>query len=166
MFRERLGKELKMRIGMNSGPAVVGNLGSHTRFDYTMIGDAVNLAARLEGINKQFGTYTIISQSTKELMDDAFPVRELAKIVVVGRREPVIVYEPLLPVAVEGMRNSLEKFSVGLALFYKGDFSGAEAAFSEIAETDAAAGAYVSKCRQMLEQPPKEWQGIWVMTAK
>ena len=55
-----------MRVGMNSGPAVVGNMGSQTRFDYTMLGDAVNLAARLEGINKQFGTYTMLSEATVE----------------------------------------------------------------------------------------------------
>ncbi len=67
-IRSRIGKDLLMRIGINTGPAVVGNLGSHTRFDYTMLGDAVNLAARLEGANKEFGTYTMISQATRDLI--------------------------------------------------------------------------------------------------
>jgi adenylate cyclase len=166
MFRERLGKELKMRIGLNSGPAVVGNMGSHTRFDYTMIGDAVNLAARLEGINKQFGTYTLISQSTMEQMDGAFPVRELSKVAVVGRREPVVVYEPMLPDDVERRQNQLARFSEGLALFYQGDFPGAESLFSGLAEADPAARAYRNKSRELIDHPPEEWHGVWVITTK
>lgn len=94
-FRKSLGKDLKMRIGINSGKAVVGNMGSKSRFDYTMIGDAVNLASRLEGINKQFGTYMLISQTTRKLLGDTFPVREVSRVTVVGRREPVVVYEPM-----------------------------------------------------------------------
>ena len=74
-FKERIGKEMFMRIGINTGPVVVGNLGSHTRFDYTIIGDAVNIAARLEGANKQFGTYTMISQTTRDMLGDILTVR-------------------------------------------------------------------------------------------
>jgi len=165
-FRERLGKDLKMRIGLNSGFAVVGNLGSHTRFDYTMIGDAVNLAARLEGINKQFGTYTLISQATVEQMAGAFPVRELSKVAVVGRLEPVVVYEPLQPEDMAHRQQELKRFSEGLALFYQGDFPAAEALFSVLAETDPAARAYRTKCRELIDHPPEAWQGVWVITTK
>lgn len=166
VFRQRLGKDLKMRIGMNSGHAIVGNMGSHTKFDYTMIGDAVNLASRLEGINKQFGTYTIVSQSTMELMNGLFPVRELARVAVVGRKEPVVVYEPMMQDEFDRRKKDFDVFARGLALFYKGDFAGAVKIFSEIETTDPAAHKYIAKCNEMIENTPSDWNGVWVITSK
>ena len=87
--------ELFVRIGLNTGPMVVGNMGSKNRMDYTMMGDSVNLAARLEGVNKQYGTYTMISEFTYEQARDFIEVRELDRIRVVGKKEPVKIYELL-----------------------------------------------------------------------
>jgi adenylate cyclase len=166
-FRKSMGKDLKMRIGVNTGSAVVGNMGSHSRFDYTMIGDAVNLAARLEGINKQFGTYTMISQTSMDQMAGAFPVREISRVAVVGRREPVVVYEPYLPESVDEQKQAiLTHFSDGVALFYRGEFTRAEAVFSALAEEDAPSRFYVAKCRELIQNPPADWQGVWVITSK
>jgi len=166
VFRERLGKDLKMRIGMNSGYAIVGNMGSHTKFDYTMIGDSVNLASRLEGINKQFGTYTIISQSTMEQMEGLFPVRELARVAVVGRKEPVVVYEPMMQDEFDRRKKDFDVFSQGLAQFYDGDFAGAAKTFNRIEAVDPAARHYIAKCIEMTGNPPSKWNGVWVITSK
>ncbi len=166
-FKKSMGKDLKMRIGINTGYAVVGNMGSSTRFDYTMIGDAVTLAARREGINKQFGTYTMISQTTNEQMAGAFPVREISRVAVVGRREPVVVYEPYLPEALDERKQSvIRRFSEAVALFYRGDFAEAQARFSSLEEDDATSRFYVAKCRELIEHPPADWQGVWVITSK
>jgi len=165
-FKERIGKEMFMRIGINTGPVVVGNLGSHTRFDYTMIGDAVNIAARLEGANKQFGTYTMISQSTRDMLGDILTVRELARIAVVGRREPIVVYEPMIAEKYKARRDILETFSQGLQLFYKGEFSQALEIFSTVQELDPPAAAYSQKCRAIMDALPDDWRGIWVMDGK
>jgi adenylate cyclase len=166
-FRARVGKEMLMRIGINSGPAVVGNMGSRTRFDYTMLGDAVNLAARLEGINKQFRTYTMVSAAVVERMCGAFPVRELSRVAVVGRREAVTVYEPMQPEEFAAKGRALSVFAEGLQAFYTGNFGEAEKVFSAISTGDPAAAAYAEKCRELIATPPKEaWKGVWVMTSK
>ncbi len=165
-LKARVGKELFKRIGLNSGPAVVGNMGSHTRFDYTMLGDAVNLASRLEGINKQFGTYTMMSKATRDLAGDAFAGRELSRVGVVGRKEPVTVYEPMLPEQAAARRAQLAAFAEALAAYYDGDFARAGRLFAELAPEDPPAGRYEARCRELLASPPAQWDGVWVMTSK
>ncbi|MGA2640286.1 MAG: adenylate/guanylate cyclase domain-containing protein [Spirochaetia bacterium] len=166
-IRERIGKNMFTRVGMNTGPAVVGNMGSKTRFDYTMLGDQVNLSARLEGINKQFGTYIMISGSTVEKIAGAFPARELSRVAVVGRKEPVTVYEPMLPEEFAARGPTLEIFDRGLKEFYAGRFAEAERIFEGIASVDPPAASYAKKC-QLLAASPLEagWSGVWVMTEK
>jgi len=165
-IRERIGKEMLMRIGMNTGPAVVGNLGSLTRFDYTMLGDAVNLAARLEGANKQFGTFTMISEDTCKQIGDQFRVRELARLAVVGRSEPVTVYEPMFPDEYSEKKEVYDTFGKALGQFYQGRFQKALDIFKTIQSVDPAAASYVKKCRELMETSPVEWGGVWVATTK
>ena len=166
VFYQRIGKEMHMRIGINTGPAVVGNMGSRTRFDYTMLGDAVNLAARLEGVNKEFGTYTMISDATRKMMGDEFVVRELARVAVVGKKKPVVVFEPMLQEEYEKKAPLLSTFQEGLTHFYEGRFSEAVDIFSQISALDPPAARYLIKCRELIAAPPKAWEGVWVMTSK
>ncbi len=167
VLRERVKKDLFMRVGLNSGPAVVGNMGSRTRFDYTMLGDAVNLASRLEGINKQFRTYIMVSAATLERSGGAFPARELSRVAVVGRKEPVTVYEPMLPEQFAAKTATLQTFDRGLRAYYDGRFTEAKGIFSGIAATDPPAAAYAEKCDELLSNPPQGgWSGVWVMTSK
>ena len=164
--KERIGKDMYMRIGLNTGPAVVGNLGSHTRFDYTMLGDSVNLAARLEGANKAFGTYNMISDSTREMIGDTFAVRELARLAVVGRKEPVTVYEPMFTEEYNRRQEVLDTFTEGLSKFYDGEFDQAIQILKKISDIDTAAAAYLAKCHLLMHERPENWQGVWVMTSK
>jgi len=163
-FRARVGHDLHMRIGINTGTAVVGNLGSARRFDYTMLGDAVNLAARLEGVNKEFATYTLISAATRAALADSIALREISRVAVVGRREAVQIFEPLL--AGSHDEAGLELFARGLSCYYAGDFSAAAGNFAQCAAGDPTAALYAERCRGLAEAPPPEWTGVWQLQGK
>lgn len=165
-LRQRVGKDLFMRIGLNTGPVVVGNMGSHNRFNYTILGDAANLASRLEGVNKQFGTYTIISETTLNAMGQRYTARELGRVAVVGRQAPVRIYEPMPPEEWNARRLTLEQFASALQAFYAGRFAEALARFEKIPAEEKPAAAYAAKCRQLLATPPAAWEGVWVAGEK
>ncbi len=166
LFQKQCGHEMHMRIGINTGTAVVGNLGSCNRFDYSMLGDAVNLAARLEGANKQFDNYTMISETTCEQVNGAFPCRELALLRVVGRKRPVRVFEPFLEEEYRGKKDGLAVFAAGLNAFYIGDFETAMIKFKEIADSDPVAACYLEKCESEKRNRCETWNGVWSLNSK
>lgn len=165
-LKTRFGSALHMRIGINTGAAIVGNLGSTMRFDYSMLGDAVNLAARLEGVNKAFGTETLISGSTREAIGEAFQVREIARVAVVGRRQPVTLYEPMFEEEFALRKDSLAIYGQGLELFYQGQFSAATGILEKIKNEDPCAAALIKQCQKLILHPPLQWKGVWKLTEK
>jgi len=164
-FLEKYGKAMNTRIGINTGVAVVGNMGSLTRFDYTVLGDAVNLAARLEGANKYFGTCTMISAATFKRLSRNIFCRELARIRVVGRKEAVRVYEPLSYTGADPPEE-YHSFHRGLDLFYAGKCKQALEEFVKTADRDSVARFYTLECQKLQENMPENWDGVLSLESK
>lgn len=164
---------LSVRMGINTGIMIVGNMGGKDRFDYTVIGDSVNLASRLEGANKQYKSNIMISEFTYVLVKDKVVVRELDLIQVKGKNEPVKVYELLGSTKMEmseAKRQSLELYNEGLKLYRARQWEEANAymqqAFS-LDETCYAAQIYAERASlYQLRPPPEDWNGIFVMASK
>jgi adenylate cyclase len=176
---------LQARIGLNSGPAVVGNMGSHTRFSYTMMGDDVNIAARMESGAKSWGVYTMTTDATRGECEKVEPgrvvFRALGRIVVKGRAQPLPVYElvSLVEDATDSMRECIALFEQGLARYYTRDWEGAIGLFrrSEALEVNGpgrTTGAkynpsliYIGIAEGYREDPPTpDWDGVYVMKEK
>ncbi len=158
-------------VGLNSGDMVVGNMGSEMRFDYTVMGDMVNLGSRLEGINKEYGTNIIISEFTYEKVKDAMCCRELDGVRVKGKLKPVKIYELLGEKKNEAaFKDLLEGFARGLALYREAKWDEAIAAFEGVLALrpgDYPSKMYVERCKNLKENPPPEpWDGVFVMTKK
>ena len=165
-LKTRYGHELFARIGLNSGPVVVDNMGSRQRFNYTFLGDAGNLASRLEGINKQFATPILISEMTRTPLSPEIAVREISRVQVVGRKEPVRVFEPMTVETAAARREWLPQFAEALAAYYAGRFEEALQGFTALTASDPTSALYAARCRELAAHPPAEWAGVWVMTEK
>ncbi len=175
-YRKRLQETgqplLHMRVGVNTGAMLVGNLGSRQRMDYTIMGDAVNLAARLEGANKQFNTWSMLSEHTYLRVKDIVEVRELDRIRVVGKREAVTVYELLerKGYLADPQKALFEQYHLGLAAYRKGAFGEALALFQRAAalnEQDGPTRTYLQRCEQYLRvPPPSNWDGVFELASK
>jgi len=160
------------RVGINSGHFVVGNIGSSTRMDYTAIGDTVNLSARLEGVNKIYGTQNVISETTYELVKDQILCREIDHIRVKGRDKPLGIYTvySLIEDADDTIRKFLSAHEEALSLYHERKFIEAAAAYRHLAELDAddpVAKVFIKRCEQLQTNPDLiDEHGVFNITTK
>ncbi len=158
-------------VGVNSGPVLVGNMGSRLRFNYTVMGDNVNLASRLEGLNKEFATHLIISESAYEQVRGKFVARELDFIRVKGKKKPVRIYELLGRIeAYDHHRDLIERFGRGLEEYRGGQWESAIGVFRELRRDypeDGPSAVFLERCRDYIAEPPQGiWDGVHVMETK
>ncbi|MBI5116740.1 adenylate/guanylate cyclase domain-containing protein [Candidatus Poribacteria bacterium] len=165
--------ELHARVGMNTGTMVVGNMGSRIRFDYTVMGDSVNLASRLEGVNKQYSTNIMISEFTLEHCKSDVIVREVDLIRVKGKAKPVRIYEVLARAndsLADTMKLVIEHYSAGLEAYRAKKWQEGIAAFQQVLEIrpgDGPSLTHLKRCNEYLKAPPPDdWDGVYVMTTK
>ena len=163
---------LEVGIGLNTGQATVGNLGSWSFMDYTVIGDMVNLGSRLEGLNKTYGTSIIISEFTAERLDNRFVLRELDRVKVKGKGDAVTIFE------LAGQRDSLSRerlrmiteFESGISLYKNREWEKAEKTFSRLLKLfpgDVPSGLYLERTRELLRNPPaSEWEPVTIFKTK
>lgn len=166
----------KMGIGVNTGAMSVGNMGSRERFSYTAVGDAVNLTARMEGLNKLFGTSIVVSESTLQAAGEGFASRFLGLIAVVGKQEPVAVYELLQPLGIEvrekesARAEMLRHYVEGIRLGKERRYTEAASAFERalvLVPEDGPSNFHLKNLATLAENPPAEgWDGDIVATTK
>jgi adenylate cyclase len=160
-FRESFGLEGTARIGIHTGPAVVGNMGSRFRMAYTMIrGPAADKARTLHELNSLLGTHAIMSSATRELIGNVLPVRTLGRIEVEPDGIPETLYEPISPRRHVMKQTQYAEYAEGLELYYAGEFAKARAIFIRLAEQDPVAAAYARQCAALMQAPPVRWDGV------
>jgi adenylate cyclase len=160
-------------IGLNTDTVVSGNIGSKKRMDYTIIGDGVNLAARLESACKQYGAHILVSEFTYRQLRGTYYSRELDLVVVKGKTQPVAIHEILDYHSEESYPNltdALRHFKAGLAKYRKQEWPAAIREFRDVLAInprDKAAALYIERCEHFAAHPPgTDWDGVWVMESK
>ena len=161
-----------MGVGLNTDTVVSGNIGSPKRMDYTMIGDGVNLAARLESACKQYSARILISQNTVDKLKGTYRIRDIDDVVVKGKTQPVCVYEVLDFHNDDTFPNLMEVvnyFKEGRNHYRAGAWDKSIKSFKECLKgnpADKLSETYIDRCQQLKKTKPKNWDGVWVMTSK
>jgi adenylate cyclase len=167
-FAQKSGHELFMRVGLNSGPAVVGNMGSHSRFDYTAMGDTINMASRLEGACKQYSVPILVGEGTFRMAQESILAREVDLIRVVGKSKPERVYQILEEKsrASQEWEESVAVFHQALDSYRKREWDEALSLFKTMKD-DKLSAVYAARIEQFKRKPPPEdWDGVTDLTRK
>lgn len=160
------------RMGINTGEMVHGNMGTRQKKNYTIMGNHVNLAARLEGVNKQYGTAILISENTYEQLEGRFLCRKLDRVRVVGIHKPIRLFELVAEQdsAEPEVRERVERFHEGLARFEARDYAQGAAFFEDFLRKwpgDGPAETFLKRCQEYVQDPPPaHWDGVWNLTTK
>lgn len=163
---------LHTRIGINTGDMVVGNMGTDQKMDYTIMGSSVNLASRLEGVNKQYGTWILISEQTYNAGGSEFTVRQMDRVRVMGIQEPVRLYELIDEKSATSadMLEAVEFFHKGLELFENRQWDAAVAQFRKVQKIlpgDGPSGVFIKRCQGFKKNPPAaSWDGVFKLSEK
>ncbi len=160
---------IEIGIGINTGDVTVGEMGSYGRADYTIIGDPVNLASRLEGLNKPYHAHIIISEFTKAGLKNEYVIRELDLVRVKGKNEPVEIYEVLDTGApTPEFAAEYERYKAALAAYRSSRFEEALRVFKGLfTETNTYLyEVYIERCEHFIENPPENFDGVFTFTTK
>ena len=166
-------KPVDIGIGLSTDMVTSGNIGSPKRMDYTLIGDGVNLAARLESACKQYSAHILISEMTYKKLRGTYRIREIDRVVVKGKRKPVSIYEVLdyhTDNTFPNLMEAVNHFREGLSLYRSRQWVKSIKSFKEVLKAnrhDTLSKIYIERCEHMKKHPPGDaWDGVWIMTSK